>query len=335
MLTLGIETSCDETAAAVLENGQSIRSNIVYSQIKDHMPYGGVVPEIASRQHLRKITPVVSAALDEARCTLADIGLVAVTNRPGLIGSLLVGTSFAKAAAYATKKPIIGVNHIEAHFFACLLQYPDLPFPCIGLIVSGGHTHIFHCPAPGEFIRIGQTQDDAAGEAYDKVAKMLDLGYPGGPLVDKLAKDGDPARFRFPRALLKEENFDFSFSGLKTAVLVVLNKMSPDERAARVADICAGFQAAMVEVLVEKTLRAVKAYKVAGAMVAGGVACNSRLKVHFFKRGAEEGIRVFIPSPAFCTDNAAMVAACGYQLFQSGKKDTMDMDTLPNVEYNA
>jgi N6-L-threonylcarbamoyladenine synthase len=298
------------------------------------VPYGGVVPEIASRQHLRKITPVVRAALEQSGCTLPDIGLVAVTNRPGLIGSLLVGTSFAKSIAYAASKPLIGVNHIEAHFFACRLEYPEITSPCVGLIVSGGHSHMFYCPAWGNFKLIGQTQDDAAGEAYDKVAKMLGLGYPGGPVVDQLAQTGDPTKFRFPRALMKEKTFDFSFSGLKTAVLVVLDKMSPDEQKANTADICAGFQAAITEVLVEKTLKAAKAHRASGVMVGGGVACNRGLKAHFLKRGAEEAIKVYIPLPGFCTDNAAMVAACGYHLFQMGNKDTMEMDTLPNVEYN-
>lgn len=333
MITLGIESSCDETSACVLKDQDTVLANIVYTQIAIHQEFGGVVPEIASRHHLKKIVPVINGALAQAECTMQDIDLIAVSNRPGLVGSLLVGISAAKGMASVLDRPLVDVNHIEAHFFSCLLENPDITFPAVGLIVSGGHTHIFYCKEKGHFSLMGQTRDDAAGESYDKVAKMLGLGYPGGPLVDACAEKGDAKYNRFPRAFLDKEKFDFSFSGLKTSVRNFASKLSEDELALHMNDICASFQDAVTEVLVTKTIAAAQKKGVENILVAGGVACNSGLKKRFLARAKPLNIQVHIPRPALCTDNAAMVAANGYFLYKSGYRGNLSMEALPSVQY--
>ncbi len=319
MIILGIDTSCDDTSCAVLED-RKILSNIVSSQIKIHSKYGGVVPEIASRKHIEWIWEVVERALNEAKKTLRDVDLISVCHGPGLIGSLLVGLCFAKALSYAAKKPIIGVNHLEGHIQAIFLEerHPDFPFIC--LIVSGGHTCLYRVDDFGIYKELGRTRDDAAGEAYDKVAKMLGLPYPGGPAIDKLAQEGDPNKFNLPRPYL-QGTLDFSFSGLKTAVKVLLRELGceegkvPDEIK---KDIAVAFQASVVDVLIEKIKWAVKQENINKVVISGGVAANSELR-----RKAEElkneGIDTYLPSKALCTDNAAMIAVAGYHRYLRGE----------------
>lgn len=314
MRILGIETSCDETAAAVVENGTLIHSNIIASQVDVHKKYGGVVPELACRKHIENIVPVIQAALETAQLSLDQIDAVAVTQGPGLIGALLIGVSTAKALAYARKKPLIPVHHLEGHIYSLFLQYPDLPFPFLSLIVSGGHTEIYLVWQPGEYTLLGHTLDDAAGEAFDKVAKMVQLGYPGGPVIDRLAAKGDPTAISFPRPYLTDASFDFSFSGLKTAVRHYLQK-HPDPD---LADLAASFQQAVVDVLVAKVLRSARQERIARITVAGGVAANSLLRKELEKQGQEAGIEVYYPPLALCTDNAAMIAAAGYSRYQRG-----------------
>ncbi len=320
MLTLGIETSCDETAAAVLQDDK-VLSNIVSSQIDLHKKYGGVVPELASREHLKNLMPVIREALAAASVTLTDINLVAVTFTPGLIGALLVGVSAAKAIAYARGIPFIGVHHGEGHILAAHIEYPGIGYPYIALLVSGGHTALYHVKGLGEYRLLGQTRDDAAGEAYDKVAKLLGLEYPGGPVLDKLAREGNPEAIKFPRGHL--EGYDFSFSGLKTAVrnrvalFTIKDKGIAPEL--NIKDVAASFQAAVVDTLAGKTFQAATETGVDKIVVAGGVAANSLLRERMMKEAEKRGITVYLPAMGLCIDNAAMIALAGYLHYKRGE----------------
>ncbi|HPU02031.1 MAG: tRNA (adenosine(37)-N6)-threonylcarbamoyltransferase complex transferase subunit TsaD [Firmicutes bacterium] len=319
---LGIESSCDETAAAVVEDGRRICSNVISSQVKLHAAYGGVVPEIASRRHLEQINLIIEQALAEARLKLGDLSAVAVSNGPGLVGALLVGVSTAKALAYAARLPLIAVNHVEAHLYANFLTGAGIRYPLVALIASGGHTNLLLMTGPDEILSLGQTRDDAAGEAFDKVARAMGLGYPGGPIIDRMAAQGNPAAFDFPRAYLDEEEgrFDFSFSGLKSAVINHLHHLRQKGEAPKPADLAASFQEAVVRVLVDKTINAAREHNAACVLLAGGVAANSRLR--FLMREelmrALPGVPLYFPPPELCTDNAAMVAAAAYPLYRRG-----------------
>jgi N6-L-threonylcarbamoyladenine synthase len=322
-IILGIESSCDETSAAVITDGRKVLSNIVASQADIHKEYGGVVPEIASRKHVELILAVIKKALTEAGIEKSDITGVAVTSGPGLIGALMVGLSTAKALAYGLGVPLIGVNHLEAHLAAVHLEH-DVEFPVVGLVVSGGHTSLYHVTDYTGLTILGKTRDDAAGEAFDKAAKLLGLGYPGGVQIDRLAKEGDPEAVKFPRPFKSSSTFDFSFSGLKTSLVYYLRKHpEPNDRELR--DICAGYQEAIAETLVEKALLAAKARSVKSAVMAGGVACNSRLRALASERFGEEGIGVYIPSPVYCTDNAAMIGVLGSYTFREGKTSDLSL----------
>ena len=327
-LVLGIETSCDETAAAVVERGAVVRSSVVSSQVALHAPYGGVVPELAGRSHLERLTGVVSEALELAgvRKPAEELGAVAVTYGPGLVGSLLVGLSGAKALSMAWGVPLVGVNHLEAHLFAALLERPELRWPLVVLLVSGGHTVLVRMDGPGRYEVLGQTLDDAAGEAYDKVARYLGLGYPGGPALDRAAADGDPAAFSFPRALMAE-GYDFSFSGLKTSVVRTVER-HPE---ASTVDIAASFQQAVTDVLVAKARRAVAAVGASGLCLAGGVAANSLLRRVATEACAADGVDAYLPSLAMCTDNAAMVAAAGWWRLASDGPSPLSLGAAPNL----
>ncbi len=328
MLTLGIETSCDETAAAVVVDGRRIRSNVIASQVPLHRKYGGVVPEIASRRHLELVLPVVAEALEQAEATLVDLGLVAVTVGPGLVGALLVGVSAAKAIAFARGLPLAGVNHLRGHVYANFLQAEVPKFPFVCLVVSGGHTDLIYLGGPGEWEVLGRSRDDAAGEAFDKVARILGLGYPGGPQVEALAHAGDSERIALPRAWLEAGSLDFSFSGLKTAVLQHWRR-SPD----RAADLAAGFQSAVVDVLVRKTMTAAESRGVSGIALAGGVASNRALREAMAAEAATRGLRVYYPPPELCTDNAAMIAAAGYHAFQRGERAGLDLGAYADLPW--
>ncbi len=328
MLLLTIESSCDETAAAVVRDGKVVLSNIVASQISIHAGYGGVVPEIASRKHLETISTVISEALQSARVSLADIEGIAVTQGPGLAGALLVGISTAKAMAYALGVPIVGVNHIESHLLAVFLERP-VEFPFIALAVSGGHTHLYLVEGVGRYRTLGQTLDDAAGEAFDKVAKLLGLPYPGGALIDRLAAEGDPESIRFPRPLMRDETFNFSFSGLKTSVLNYLQRHPAAAEGDALKDICASFQAAVCDVLVHKTSAAISATGIKRVVVAGGVACNSGLRREMVHLSEQGGIELYMPSPQLCSDNAAMVAVPGDYYLKNNILSGFDIDALP------
>lgn len=330
MLILGIETSCDETAASVLEGGQKIRSNIVLSQ-SIHRDYGGVVPELASRAHIKTLIPIIRKALEEANVSLGELEAVAVTFGPGLVGSLLVGLSVAKSLAFSLNIPFIGVNHIEGHIFANFLEHPNLKPPLIHLVVSGGHTQLLYQPSLGQFRLLGQTLDDAAGESFDKVAQMLKMGYPGGPEIDRLSMEGDPHYVEFPRAYLGKGSLDFSFSGLKTAVLNYLDNFTQARIHSHLADIAASFQAAVVDVLVNKCLLALSQQNVQRIAVAGGVACNSRLRAELKRRAGEEEVELFYPSPLMCTDNAAMIAAAGHFHLEHGQRSSLDLNAVANI----
>ena len=325
-MILGIETSCDETAAAVVAAGHDVRSSIVSSQIDLHAEFGGVVPEIASRSHVELIMPVVADALVEAGLEGGDVGAVAATHGPGLVGALLVGVSAAKALALVWDVPFVGVNHLEAHLYAALLEEPELELPLVFLLVSGGHTMLVAMEGHGRYRVLGSTVDDAAGEAFDKVARHLGLGYPGGPVIDRLAQDGDPAAIAFPRAM-PGDNLDFSFSGLKTAVVNHVRR-HPD---VAVEDVAASFQEAVVDVLVAKARRAADEIGAKGMALGGGVAANSRLRDRFLAAAGEDGRPGFVPSRAMCTDNAAMVASCAWWRLQSDGPSPLDLGADPGL----
>ena len=332
VLILAIESSCDETAAAVVKNGRSVLSNVISSQIDLHKLYGGVVPEIASRKHIEKINQVVEAALKEADVTLDDIDAIGVTYGPGLVGALLVGVAEAKAIAYAKKKPLVGVHHIEGHVSANYIEHPDLEPPFLCEIISGGHTHLVIVKDYGSFEILGRTRDDAAGEAFDKVARAIGLGYPGGPKIDKLAKEGNPHAIDFPRAHMEDAPYDFSFSGVKSAVLNHLNKCRMTGEPIVEADIAASFQQAVVDVLVDNAIRAAKDYHMDRLAIAGGVASNGALRAAMEAACEKEGIRFYRPSPIFCTDNAAMIGVAAYYEYQKGTRHGWDLNAVPNLK---
>ncbi|WP_028320847.1 tRNA (adenosine(37)-N6)-threonylcarbamoyltransferase complex transferase subunit TsaD [Desulfatiglans anilini] len=329
MLILGIDTSCDDTSAGLLRDGREVLANVVHSQIALHHRHGGVVPELASREHLRNLIPVVEEALKAGEADFRDLDAIAVTQGPGLVGSLLVGLYYAKALAFSLEIPLIAVNHLEAHLLSIFLEPETPPFPYAALTVSGGHTQLYHVRGYGDYTLLGQTVDDAAGEAFDKVAKIFGLGYPGGRVIEALARSGDAGAIRFPRAWMGKESLDFSFSGLKTAVLLQHRSWAeaPEaERACSLADMAAAFQEAVVDVLVQKTLAAVERMGVSAAAVAGGVACNGRLRGRMSAAAQERGISVFYPRPAYCTDNGAMIALTGYHRFLKGETAGLDVD---------
>ena len=337
-LILGIETSCDETAASVVADGSRILSNIISSQVELHARYGGVVPEIASRHHLSLINGLIDDALSEAGVTFKDLQAVAVSHGPGLVGALLVGVSTAKALAYALRLPLIAVNHLEAHLYANYLNGAPLTYPAVVLIVSGGHTELLLLNKPGQIISLGRTRDDAAGEAFDKVARVLELGYPGGPLIDKLAREGNPAAISFPRSWLgKEYRYDFSFSGLKTAVVNHLYHARRKEEDINIPDLVASFREALVEVLVEKTLAASLAHQVRSVLVAGGVAANSHLRSRLKERltAAAPETALHIPPLELCTDNAAMIAAAAYPLYREGRFAPLNLNAHPGLAFET
>jgi len=328
MLVLGIETSCDETAASVVRDGKTILSNVVYSQVV-HNKYWGVVPELASREHMKTIVPIVRSALGEARVELEKVDGVAVTYGPGLVGSLLIGLSFAKSLSYSLRIPLIGINHIEGHIFANFLENLQLEPPFVCLVISGGHSNLIYVANKGEYELLGRTRDDAAGEAFDKVAKVLDLGYPGGPIIDKVSKGGKADFVRFPRAYLEEGSFDFSFSGLKTAVAIYVSRLSQEKLERHRIDIAASFQEAIVEVLVDKGIRASILKKVKNIALAGGVARNSCLRDRVESEAKKHDLKVFYPSPILCTDNAAMIASAGDFRLSRGERSSFDLNAIP------
>lgn len=332
VLILAIETSCDETAASVVKNGREVLSNIIYTQIALHTKYGGVVPEIASRKHIEKINQVIEGALEEAGVALRDITAIAVTYGPGLVGALLVGVSEAKAISFATGIPLIGVHHISGHISANYIEYRELEPPFVCLVASGGHSHLVVVRDYGEYEIIGRTRDDAAGEAFDKVARAIGLGYPGGPKIDKLSKEGNPDAVPFPRAKVGENEYDFSFSGLKSAVLNYLNSCQMKGEEINQADVAASFQKAVIDVLVEHSLHAAKEYGFDKFAVAGGVASNTSLREAFEKECAERGITFYHPSPVYCTDNAAMIGAAGYYEYVKGVRHGYDLNAVPNLK---
>ena len=327
MLLLALESSCDETSVAVVRNGAEVLSNLISSQVDLHAVYGGVVPELASRRHLEVINPLVAQALADAGVKPGQLEGVAATRGPGLIGALLVGLSFAKAYAYALGVPMIGVHHIEGHILAIQLER-QIEFPFLAAAVSGGHTHLFRVDGIGRYRLLGRTVDDAAGEAFDKVAKMLGLGYPGGPIIDRLAKSGDDGGIVFPRPLLKKDNFDFSFSGMKTAVLNYLHGLEnrPDDQ--HIAQVACAFQTAVVDVLTRKIIRAARAEGLCRIVVAGGVACNSGLRATLTRLAAEKGLEAIFPSPGLCADNAAMLAVAGDYYLSRGQRSGLDLNAV-------
>ena len=331
ILILAIESSCDETAASVVRNGREVLSNIIASQIELHTLYGGVVPEIASRKHIEKINQVIEEALKEANVTLEEITAIAVTYGPGLVGALLVGVSAAKAISFATGIPLIGVHHIEGHISANYIEHMELEPPFICLVVSGGHSHLVLVNDYGEYEIIGRTRDDAAGEAFDKVARAIGLGYPGGPKIDKLAKEGNPDAIHFPRAKMEGNPYDFSFSGLKSAVLNYLNGCQMKGEPICEADVAASFQKAVIEVLTDHSLQAVKEYGIQKFAIAGGVASNSSLRMALEKECKPLGIQFYHPSPIYCTDNAAMIGVAGYYEYCKGVRSGYDLNAVPNL----
>jgi N6-L-threonylcarbamoyladenine synthase len=328
-LILSIETSCDETAAAVVANGRQVLSNIIASQISVHQRFGGVVPEIASRKHMENIIPVLQQALDQAEVALEELDAVAVTYGPGLVGALLVGVAQAKAMAYALKIPLIGVHHLLGHIYANLLEKPDLKLPAVCLVVSGGHTSLIHWKSHGELEILGATRDDAAGEAYDKIARVLGLGYPGGPALEKAALSGDKEAIDFPRAWLAEDSLDFSFSGLKSSVINYVHNARQKGISISVPDVAASFQEAVVDVLVTKTIKAAQALGVKTVLLAGGVAANRRLREAFACRGKD--LELSWPRPHYCTDNAAMIGCAAYYLHLAGKHKGLDLNAVPSL----
>lgn len=336
MLVLGIETSCDETAAAVLEDGTSLRSNVIASQDEIHSQFGGIVPELASRCHVERIDLIIQQALDDAGVELKDIDLIAATQGPGLVVSLLVGLNTAKALAYSLGIPVIGINHLEGHVLAIFLQQ-KVEFPFLTLIVSGGHTDLCRVNGFGQYHILGRTRDDAAGESFDKVAKMLGLGYPGGPIIEKKARQGNPQAQAFPRAMLEKNSLDFSFSGLKTSVRnTLLKRNNGSDAACSDEDIAAGFQEAVVDVLVRKALLACRQESLKQIVITGGVASNGYLRDRMTEAARKEGIEVSAPKPIFCTDNAAMIACAGYYRSQHcppSENDPFSLDAHPNLPF--
>lgn len=330
MLILGIETSCDDTGVAIVEDGKRVLSNLLSSQEEIHRPYSGVVPELASRRHIQVIDQIVQEALTRAGVRFDDLGGVAVTYGPGLIGSLVIGLSFAKAISYANSIPLIGINHLEGHIYASFLCYPRLSPPLLALIVSGGHSELVLMQDHGRYTILGRTRDDAAGEAFDKVAKLLGLGYPGGPLIDQLSKRGNKEAVRFPVARFKKGEYDFSFSGIKTAVLNYLK----EKEEVNVEDLAAGFQASVVEALIEKTIKAARAFKIADIILGGGVASNTHLRTELTNRARGLGLRVHFPPAHLCTDNGAMIACAGYFLYKRGRESSLSLDAVANLRLN-
>ncbi|MCM1180240.1 MAG: tRNA (adenosine(37)-N6)-threonylcarbamoyltransferase complex transferase subunit TsaD [Clostridium sp.] len=329
---LAIESSCDETAAAVIKNGRHVCSNVIYSQIELHKLYGGVVPEIASRKHIEKINQVIEQAFLEAQMSLQEMDAIAVTYGPGLVGALLVGVAEAKAIAYAAKKPLVGVHHIEGHIAANYIEHPDLEPPFLCLVVSGGHTHLVRVNDYDSFEIIGKTRDDAAGEAFDKVARAIGLGYPGGPKVDWLAREGNREAIVFPRAKVEGNPYDFSFSGLKSAVLNYLNQCEMKQIEVNRADVAASFQYAVVDVLTNHAITAAKELGMNKLAVAGGVASNSSLRENLMAACEEENLQFYYPSPIYCTDNAAMIGVAGYYAYQKGVRHGLDLNAIPNLK---
>lgn len=329
---LAIESSCDETAAAVVLDGREVRSNIISSQIEIHKLYGGVVPEIASRHHLDNVNPVVDQALAEAEITMDEIDAIGVTYGPGLVGALLIGLATAKAYALATGKPLVGVHHIHGHICANYIAHRDLEPPFMALVISGGHTNIVDVTDYHTYKVLGGTRDDAAGEAYDKVARVLGLGYPGGPLIDQLAKEGDPTAVEFKRVYLEKGSYDFSFSGIKTGVLNYINSEKQAGRDVNIADVAAGFQEAVLEVVVNKTVQAALRRKEKRIVCAGGVAANSRLRQMLRQACDEHGLGLYYPPPILCTDNAAMIGCAAYYKYMAGETSGLDLDAIPNLE---
>ena len=332
-LTLGIETSCDETAASVVADGRFVMSNVISSQIDIHTQYGGVVPEIASRKHLECINDVIAKALIDADVKASDIDLIGVTYGPGLVGALLIGVAAAKAMAYACDIPLIGVNHMHGHIAANYLEHHDLEPPFMALVVSGGHTEIVNVPEYNRCEKLGGTRDDAAGEAFDKVARVIGLGYPGGPKIDKAAKEGDPDAIAFKRVYLEAGSLDFSFSGLKTQALNYLNSEKQAGREINVNDVAASFQEAVTEVIADKAVDAAVRYSQKRIVMAGGVASNSRLRYLMETKAGEHGIEVLKPSPVLCTDNGAMIASAAYYGYRAGERTGLDLDAVPGLEF--
>ena len=332
LLTLAIESSCDETAAAVIAEGREVLSNIISSQIEIHKQYGGVVPEIASRHHLNNVNTVVDQALEEAGVTIDDVDMIGVTYGPGLVGALLIGLATAKAYALAADKPLIGVHHIHGHICANYIQHKELEPPFMALVISGGHTNIVEVEDYNTCRVLGGTRDDAAGEAYDKVARVLGLGYPGGPLIDKIAREGDPEAVEFKRVFLEKGSLDFSFSGIKTGVLNYINSEKQAGREINVPDVAAGFQAAVLDVIVAKTVGAAVDMGKDKIVLAGGVAANSMLREMLEKECAKHGLKLYYPPPVLCTDNAAMIGCAAYYKYMARERDDLTLDAIPNLK---
>ena len=331
-LILGIESSCDETSVAVVQDGRKVLSNIISSQIEEHRKFGGVVPEIASRKHIEVINVVIQEALDQAGVGFKDLDAIGVTYGPGLVGALLVGISTAKALAFALDKPLIGVHHIEGHISANYLEHQHLKPPYVCLVASGGHSHIVQVKDYNEFTVLARTRDDAAGEAFDKIARVLGLGYPGGPLIDKLAKEGNPQAIQFPKASFDDGSLDFSFSGVKTAVMNYIHKLEQRQEDYNKADIAASFQRAVVEVLVENTIIAARNVRANVITLAGGVAANSLLRNYLTKEAEKNNMKVYYPSPVLCTDNGAMIASAAYYEYKAGKRAKLDLNAVPALD---
>ncbi len=330
MIWLGIETSCDDTSVAVVKNGREILSNLISSQTDIHKIYGGVVPEIASRKHLENLNPVIEQALIKAKINWKDVEGVCVSNGPGLIGSLLVGVSAAKTISALLDIPLVGVNHLSAHIYANFLHYGEIELPAIALLISGGHTSLVKMSDHGAFELLGETRDDAAGECFDKAARIMGLPYPGGPEIDRLSKTGDKSKIKFPKAFWNDNSYEFSFSGLKTAVMQYYRK-NPDEC---INDICASLQEAVADILVRKTINAAKNYKINQIMIAGGVACNSAVREKLTEECSKNKFQLLLPPPVLCTDNAAMVATCAHYDYERGIRDTLSLDASPIMSWD-